>query len=284
MFVYQAVGDAYGAAFEFLNHQRFHTNDGATYYVQPDTRLGAGRYTDDTQMSIALAEVMLDHKVRDITGLKIADAFVSAYQRDPRPGYATGFQNFLNTCSDGADLIARIRPDSTRSGAIMRAPCVGALDNIDDVLWLSELQASITHDTPEGIIASQAMSLAFHYVAKRLGKKTELRAFLNDILGTETYDWSKPRMTWATIEALDCAGSALDAYINSPTATETLKASIFFGGDTDSVASVAMCLAWADASMPNDLDPNLIEGLENDDYGFQYLLDLSNSFTEKFLK
>lgn len=285
MFVYQAVGDAYGAAFEFLSHDRFHPNDGKTYQTQPDTGLGNGRYTDDTQMSIALAEVMLSHKPENITKQLIANSFVSAYKRDPRPGYAIGFKNLLDSVENGSELLARIQPLSTRSGAIMRAPCVGALNDIHAVLELSKLQAAITHNTPEAILASQAVSMAFHYTVKRLGPKSDLRKFLNASLMSEVeYDWTKPRHAWATIEALDCAGSAIDAYVESSTATETLKSAIFFGGDTDSVAAVAMCLAWADPSMTNDLESSLIDGLENEEYGFQYLLDLSNKFTEKFLK
>lgn len=45
MLVYAAIGDAYGAAFEFVKHERWEPNTGKTYYAHPDLPLGIkGKY------------------------------------------------------------------------------------------------------------------------------------------------------------------------------------------------------------------------------------------------
>src|SRR4051812_19828004 len=119
-----AVGDAYGAGFEYGDPKTVLTRNDLTAYVQHPRHAGKpGRYTDDTQMSIAIAEAML-------SGLKwgpefLADKFVECFKRDERTGYAGRFYEFLKSVSDGEEFLRRIRPDSDKSGAAMRAAPIG---------------------------------------------------------------------------------------------------------------------------------------------------------------
>src|SRR5262245_52388788 len=55
-----AVGDAYGAGFEYVDQAtvRAH-NDLSRYLGHPRHRIPAGSYTDDTQMSLAIAETIV---------------------------------------------------------------------------------------------------------------------------------------------------------------------------------------------------------------------------------
>jgi ADP-ribosylglycohydrolase len=81
------IGDAYGAGFEF--NESMPTNmasDGS------GNSLRSGQYTDDTQMSIAVAETLLGG---DYSKLAFATKFTEVFHRDPRVGYAKGFYNFL---------------------------------------------------------------------------------------------------------------------------------------------------------------------------------------------
>jgi ADP-ribosylglycohydrolase len=288
MFVFQAAGDAYGAAFEFLDFERYHPNDGTHYYVQPDTGLGNALYTDDTQMNLAMFSAIKKYGNR-VNALRIADEFVAFYRRDPRDGYATGFKNLLNECEDGADLLAKIRPNSTRSGAIMRAPAVGGFKDVADVLRISRMQAEITHNTPQAIESSQAVSLAMHFILFNPGKESQLREFISDNVEFKQLDWMNPRREWATIEAYDCAANAITAYLDSNTVQEVLQNSVHWGGDTDTVAATAMCFAWASSSIATN-PPNLLVssveqptdnlGLDNMSTGFPFLLEFSRDFHE----
>ena len=83
MLVEMAVGDAYGAGFEYVSSSFLRQHHDLTRYVQhPRHAIGSGRYTDDTQMSIAIAEMLVDG--RPWTRPALADAFVRVFKRDPR--------------------------------------------------------------------------------------------------------------------------------------------------------------------------------------------------------
>src|SRR6266568_2298615 len=94
-----AIGDAYGAGFEYADRAYItRYNDLSRYVKHPRHNIQPGCYTDDTQMSLAIAEVMVEK--RPWTPPILADAFVTAFKRDPHEGYASGFYRFLQHCRD----------------------------------------------------------------------------------------------------------------------------------------------------------------------------------------
>ena len=161
-----AIGDAYGAGFEYGDPKVVRTRNTATHYVQHPRHPGKpGRYTDDTQMSLAIAEAMLSE-------LKwgreyLADKFVEAFKRDERTGYARGFHDFLTSVSDGEEFLRLVDGRSDKSGAAMRAAPIGLYPEIREVIHRSTVQAKLTHDTPDGTNAGIASSLLAHYCAVR---------------------------------------------------------------------------------------------------------------------
>jgi ADP-ribosylglycohydrolase len=58
MLIELAIGDAYGGGFEYANEMSIY-NDLSRYVKHLRHRLIAGSYTDDTQMSIAIAKVIV---------------------------------------------------------------------------------------------------------------------------------------------------------------------------------------------------------------------------------
>jgi len=87
-----AIGDAHGAGFEYADEQIVLYNTLAGYVQHSRHNIAPGQYTDDTQMSIAVAEAIISGE--PWTSKLLADAFVLAFRRDPRDGYARGFQAF----------------------------------------------------------------------------------------------------------------------------------------------------------------------------------------------
>src|ERR1700676_3298355 len=109
-----AIGDAYGACFEYAEDSFVRENNDLSAYVQhPRPRIKPGCYTDDTQMSAAIAEIIVSDA--PWTPETLAQQFVTAFKRDPRGGYASGFYALLNEVSDGTEFLARIRPESDKS-------------------------------------------------------------------------------------------------------------------------------------------------------------------------
>ena len=95
MLLEMAIGDAYGAGFEYVRDRRFirQNNNISSYVKHPRRGSKPGHYTDDTQMSIAIAELVIG--VPDWTPEIIADRFLNVFHRDKRSGYAGGFFQFI---------------------------------------------------------------------------------------------------------------------------------------------------------------------------------------------
>lgn len=273
-----AVADAYGAGFEYSAPTPDRPNTGNTYVAHP-THLSVrpGMYTDDTQMSIAVAEVLLSH---DRSPLAFANAFVGAFHRDPRDGYARGFQAFLPTVTSGADFLARIKPNSAKSGGAMRAGPVGLLSNVGDVLALSALQARLTHDTPEGVAAAQAAALMVFHQARLQAPLATLPAFLD--AHVPGHAWSKPLEGPAEHGGIDIVRAALHAFIGSTSLHDLLVRTVDVGGDVDTVAAIAMAPASVSRHLDRTIPEPLVWGLENGRYGRDFLETLDRRVAQRF--
>lgn len=270
MLVELAIGDAYGAGFEYAPNRLIRERNDLSGYVQhPRHGIRPGCYTDDTQMSIAIAEAIVSGQpwTRD----NLADRFVTAFKRDPREGYAGRFYAFLQEIEDGDEFLAKIRPHSDKSGAAMRATPIGTFPNVSTVIERCKLQAALTHDTPDGINAAIAASLMSHYFLYNVGPKSELPQFITEFVPGS---WIAPWQGKVGAKGLMSVHAALTAVMSCESLSEILKACIAFTGDVDTVATVALGAASCSNEIEQDLPPVLIDTLENGAYGLDYLRKL----------
>lgn len=270
MLVELAIGDAYGAGFEYVPKStvRAH-NDLSGYRAHPKHRITPGNYTDDTQMSLAIAEALVDGA--DWTPLELSTRFVDVFTRDPREGYASGFHAFLRSVGSGARFLAEIRPDSAKSGAAMRAGPVGVLPDLDEVLERTRIQAAITHDTPEGIAAACAAALMTHYFLYGLGSRADLGHFLAEhVPGDWATPWYGPvgAPGWMSVRA------AVTAIRDAESLRDLLRRCVAVTGDVDTVATIALAAGSCATDLPGDLPDVLVAGLESGPFGRPYLAAL----------
>ena len=141
-----AIGDAYRAGFEYTDRSFIHKNNHLEY-VQHPRHLATlpGMYTDDAQMSLAIAELIVGRGAWEKEA--IAQRFVDVFKRDECEGYAQGFYNFLKKTKNGTTFIKDIKLHSDKSGAAMRAPLTGLYSDPKEVLEKAAIQASLTHNT-----------------------------------------------------------------------------------------------------------------------------------------
>lgn len=268
-----AVGDAYGAGFEYVNRQLIRQfNDLSGYHKHPRHSICAGCYTDDTQMTLAIAEAVVSGD--PWTSENLARRFVEVFKRDPREGYAGRFHAFLRRIEDGSQFLAEILPESDKSGAAMRACPIGVFPTVAEVLGRTTVQAKITHNTPDGIHAACAAALMAHYFIYDLGPKKSLGAFLEQhVTGDWTSAWhGKVRSKgWMSVKA------AITAVEQHDTLTDLLRACIDYAGDVDTVATIALGAASCSREYAQDLPKNLVDDLENGAYGRDYLIELDAS-------
>lgn len=270
-----AVGDAYGAGFEYAN-ENLKFNDLSRYVKHPTHNLGSGQYTDDSQMSIALAELIVSGL--EWTPLNIANKFVECFKRDERDGYSRLFQAFLERITSGEQFLAEIKPDSDKSGGAMRASCVGVFSTIQEVLDKTTVQCKLTHNTPDGIAAARASSLLSHYFIYELGTKQDVGKFLEaHVAGhkwNEDYVGKVKAQGWMSVRA------AITAVKRNDKLSELLKDCVNFSGDVDTVATIALSAASCSKEYAQDLPDNLVYTLEGGKYGREYLKELDNKLID----
>ncbi|WP_367137162.1 ADP-ribosylglycohydrolase family protein [Saccharothrix sp. HUAS TT1] len=274
MLVELAIGDAYGAGFEYADPSFVTRHNTLAGYVRHPRRHGIapGSYTDDTQMTLALAELRASGV--PWTPESVASAFVTAFHRDPREGYASGFQAFLETVRTGDEFLARIRPDSDKSGAAMRAAPAGLLPTVADVLHHTDVQARVTHDTPDGVAAARAAALAVHYCHHALGPVAEVGSWIADRLGSG--EWARPWRGKVGSKGVMSVRAALTALSGGGSLSAVLRECVAFTGDVDTVATIALAAAAESAEITADLPQVLVDGLENGPFGRDHLARLDS--------
>jgi ADP-ribosylglycohydrolase len=267
-----AIGDAYGAGFEYApDHVVRQHNTVANYVQHPRHKMPPGSYTDDTQMSLAIAEALIAGE--PWTAENLANRFVDVYARDPRPGYSTRFYDLLQRVHSGTELLAVIEPESDRSGAAMRAAPLGVLPTVGEVRERCRIQAAITHNTPDGIDAATAAALMPHYFLYGLGPKSQLGIFIErHVPGPWATPWQGKvgAKGWMSVRA------AITAVVRNRRYSDLLQDCIAFTGDVDTVATLAMAAASCSSAFERDLPESLLGGLENGPYGRDYLIKLDN--------
>lgn len=266
-----AVGDAYGAGFEYAEPRFVAEHNTLRRYVQHPRHAGIppGAYTDDTQMTLAVAELLVAGE--PWTPANLADRFVTVFHRDPREGYAGRFYDFLLSVPDGAEFLRRIRPDSDKSGAAMRAAPIGLLPTVDDVLHHAAVQAAVTHNTPAGIASAQAAALVVHYCRRDLGPLAAIGAWID---GYVPGGWARPWRGKVGSKGRMSVAAALTALAGRTTMSDLLRTCVAYTGDVDTVATIALAAASLSPHITQDVPRPLLETLENGRYGRDYLAGL----------
>jgi ADP-ribosyl-[dinitrogen reductase] hydrolase len=274
-----AIGDAYGAGFEYANRQLIRQfNDLSRYFQHPRHSTRPGQYTDDTQMTLAIVESILSGE--DWTPLNLAERFVEVFKRDPREGYAGRFYEFLRQSYSGEQFLRDIIPTSDKSGAAMRAVPVGIFATIPEVIEKSTIQSAITHNTPDGINAGVAAALMAHYFIYKLGAKKHLGEFIETHVEGK---WADPWRGQVGAKGWMSVKAAISAVQEHEGLSAILQACVEYSGDVDTVATIALGAASCSSEVEPNLPQHLIDTLENATYGRDYIMGL-DALLQKLIK
>ncbi len=299
MFVKMAQADAYAMATEYLIREKhFEQFEGALtfskYISHPFVNLLPGQYSDDTQMSIAIAEVMLSKQIEDISSLDFANSFVSAFKRDERPGYSKKLQEILESVADGAELIKILNTSSNKNGAAMRAIPLGFLSDKTEVIRLATMQAKITHDTEAGILSAIAIALMAHFAIHYSESFLDMRKIIPDWHPVFNHlnhsNWNDRVLESPIVNdfsdtvAKKTVHAVYTLLTTKHNLKEILEQIIEWGGDTDSVAALAWGIGSYRMTWPG-IEPAFFKNdLEkNGQYGYDYLLDLNVRMNNNFI-
>ena len=232
------IGDIVGSRFEFENHlsKQFE-------FFHPSCE-----FTDDTVMTCAVAQALMDSKP-DYSDL--SEKAVEAMQRIgrlfPYCGYGDRFIDWM--FSDDPQPY-----NSCGNGSAMRVSPVGfAARDVEEAKKLSAAVTCISHNHPEGMKGAEATAVAI--VMARQGKsKNEIRAAMEDYydLGTTVEEY---RTQWQGHGREICQVSlpqALACFFEGESFEDVIRNCISIGGDSDTIAAIAGGIAEAYYGVPEE--------------------------------
>ncbi len=293
MLLYIAMADATAEAVEYNRTLETKCLEFQGYLAHPTHGLRAGSYTDDTEMSVANTQVLTQLN-EPFTPLIFADAYVYEFQRGGRrKGYSPGFQSVLERVHTGEELLEVLKPDSTKNGAAMRAVPIGVLPTMEKVLEVATLQASITHDTPEGRFSARAVALMSHIALYEnisppgLGEHCqwylpEEDKYFRHVL-TQPWPGGPIKASPGTSVAIATVQAVATVLVQEKSLMGILKQVIEWGGDTDSVAAIAWGIASAryqGEKLPEFMERDLEGGSKQT--GVQHLRKLGALLMDKY--
>jgi len=288
-----AIGDAFGAAYETKAMGSFSVD--MTRYA---TRQGIkeGCYTDDTQMSIAVAEVLASGSERSMWSF--AESFVKCYNRDKRKGYTSGFTSVLEQCRNGQDLMFTVGGNSEKNGAAMRSVPFGVLPKLEDALGAALQSAIVTHNTKKGLMSAMCIAAASHYFYYNKGEPKDvigycIKACIGYDSETDTYLKELDRLQdldskillkgniGVPCDAMITTGAVLYIASRFNELKQVMMETVILGGDTDTTASITTGLSAIRLGL-DTLNPFMLSDLENNAYGKDYLLQLGEKLFRKY--
>lgn len=290
-----ATGDSYGAPFENRPYNEIEELLNTRGFI-------SGRYTDDTQQALALAELMASGE--SFTRERIAQSFLTAYHRDPRSGYSKVTKKMLSSPDPDSFLSGISQEDRLErktDGAAMRALPIGFFPDRNEVIRNSILSAAITHGHPDAIAATVAVALIAH---EKIYHNTSWDMVWNRIrdavgeINPEIISYCDrcARLTVPdrTIILEEHAGYGVPftesrIFLGSILALllcfgdepyRLLTESVLLGGDTDTVAAVALGESLITGKDNRVWD--LISGLEEGPYGKEFLIKTGDRLSAHF--
>lgn len=213
-------------------------------------------FTDDSVMTIAVAEWLLDDPARSQQGLELS--LVKWGHKYPHAGYGGGFRTWLfqpqylynyrdQSTDDSLFSEGRHPYNSYGNGSAMRASACGWLaHSLDEALDLGKRSAIITHNHPEGVKGAQAVAAAI-YLARTGATKEQIRQYIEDTFAydlSHSCDGIRPEYYFDS----SCQGTmpaALAAFFDSHDFESAVRLAVSLGGDSDTIACITGGIAEA---------------------------------------
>lgn len=298
MLVHIGIADAFGMGAEYLKLPEDQDTLNRLlqfdrYVEHPRHSPGIGRYSDDTEMSIANTQVLLERS--NPSKLDFADAYVREFNYGGRrKGYSKGFQSVMERVRTGEELLAAVRADSEKNGAAMRAVPFGVFADKSTMFDVATTSAEVTHATDVGRFGSRAVALAAHFALYTDESFTFLRDYMMDFLPAVDVDkysdviqtpWTDGPVVGGNRGpvGLTTISAVVTLLESNHTFMDVLRAACLLGGDVDSVAAIA-CGICSARYQQEDLPAFLEYGLEfgSPRTGSVRLRSLGRSLMDKF--
>ena len=227
------IGDIIGSVYEFNNKK------------QKDFHLFTpmSRFTDDTVMTLAVAEWLTEDKEHSEEGLVLRMQDLG--RRYPYVGYGGGFRRWLYN--------QQPKPyNSYGNGSAMRvSPIAFYAQSLEETLRLATISAKVTHNHPEGIKGAKAIASAT-YLARTGATKTEIKAYVEANF-KYNLNLQLDHIHSIVCDAMSCqktVPAAIWAFLEGKDFEDVIRIAVSLGGDSDTIAAMAGSIAQAFYGLP----------------------------------
>ena len=247
------IGDIIGRRFEFDRGNK--SREFELFTSECD-------YTDDTVMTVAVAEALLD------AGLDADEKTVKANliksmkkwgKRYPYAGYGARFISWVLT--DDPEPYG-----SYGNGSGMRVSPVGWLyDSMERTREVARWTAEVSHNHPEGVKGAESVAAAI-YMARNGSNMEEIRGYIEKEFGydlSRTLDEIRPKYQHVE-DCMHTIPEAFECFLEANSYEECIRNVMYIGGDTDTLGAIAGAIAEAKWGVPEKLIKQAGEFLPDD--------------------
>jgi len=298
------LGDAFGSGFEGMDPDR------SMFHMSILSKKFTRSYTDDTDMTLALAESII--QCGQIDPEDIAKQF--SLTCDLTRGYAIGTIKAVQGLRAGLKWhqVSRIvfENGSFGNGAAMRTSPVGLFyhHDLDSLKEAAIQQANITHIHPLGqcgaVMQACSVGLAVIQNPKEFFKKEEVIVHLREVLWSGPVEYIKALNKTEEMlsqgkklqarEVVQSLGNGVEAHLSVPSACyialtyspdfcDAIRAAISLGGDTDTIAGMVGAIVGAHVG-EKGLPLEWLEQLEEGPRGRSFVRSLADRLFETWWK
>lgn len=246
------LGDMIGAPYEF---------DQGDKSKEFPLFIPASEFTDDSVMTLAVAEALMDTKDGDDDTIRAAviRSMQKWGQKYPYAGYGGNFSGWLHS-KDPQPY------GSFGNGSAMRVSSVGWLySTLERTRHVARLTAEVTHNHPEGIKGAEATACII-FLARQGCTKDEIREFIVQEIGynlSRTCDDIRP--TYHHVESCqETVPEAITAFLEGTFFEDVIRTAVSLGGDCDTLTCIAGSMAEAYYGVPTELKEECRKRLSKD--------------------
>lgn len=224
------IGDIIGSTYEIHNVK---TKDFELFPKE-------SRFTDDTVLSVAVADALLNREQSDIAPRKAyAMWFRQYYRRYPNAGFGQMFSQWAMT---EKFTVQR----SFGNGGAMRVSAIGyAMDSVRAIQKEVADSCYYTHNTKEARRGAEAVALCI-YLARTGSSKEEIRKYIEQNYGYSFLMLREIRNDYVFDSRTSYSvPPAIEAFLEADSYEDTIRNAISVGGDSDTIACMAGGIAEA---------------------------------------
>ena len=257
------IGDIVGSQYEWKNNKR----KDFIFYT------GACHYTDDTLMTLAIAEAFTLRKGRwrepDFQSY-VVKKMVNMGKEHQAASWGESFYKWF--------MYNPMPYNSYGNGAAMRVSSVGWIsESEEDVKYFSRLVTEISHNHPEGIKGAESVAMAI-YLARGGASMQEIRERMIEYypeIATLKVDKIREYCNVDDGTFITCQRSVPEAivcFLESTSFEDAVRNAVSLGGDADTQGAITGSIAEAYWGIPTELEDKaltyLLPKLETIYYAF----------------